>query len=297
MDRSLWEKKEIDRDRIYRLQAAERIVFAGSVSGEWRIATSLQRGRSVLDGWEEIEGDPGGKAAGLDWTRTVAPGSHHFLRAAPSMPDKPLVIRPESSIFLPEGKEGLFFVEIPLWLRITGTGKADGSDEIILAELPTRELSKTWFGNLSAGELCYISRTRFLSGVRDDHLGTGAPEPGGRGASMYADSEASEAAQTTAARTTAICPVTVKNFSTSLLEFERVCIRTEFLSIFEGDNRLWTSAVELVHQGHEEASQTTGSGPPRQLTGEGRLLAPGRAVPDNSIVRKSFSLLKDLTGW
>ncbi len=276
MGRKLWEAKEIEPDRIYRMDAGARRVFGCYSNGEWRIATSLERGRSRQAGWEEIGSlsGPGGEQAGYDWTRILSPASKPVIRAVPAMPDKPLVIRPMNPIFLPEGKKGQLFVEIPLWIRITGGGEGAGPGEVLLIEVPTQELSKTWFGNFSAGELCYVSRTRASSEN---------PPPGTDGPA--------------AAHTNAVCPVRVENSTGSLLEVGRFLIRTEFLAVFEGKDRLLTSSVDLIYRDREEASQTIGTGAPEQLEGEGKLLTPPRAVPHNSIVRKSFSFLKDLTGW
>ena len=279
MDKTLWEPKEIEQDRIYSLHAGGRSIFAGYTGGEWRIASSFDRGRPDIRGWEEIGGfhDTAGTAGeGMEsnWTRIVAPDRRNELRATPAMPDKPLVIRPEDSIFLPEEGKGLFFLEIPLWVRVTGSGKGESEREILLAELPTAEMSKTWFGNPSLGELCYVRRTRASREI---------PYP-----------ETEGTAEKSAA---AVCPVMVRNSSSSHLEFGRFCLRTEFLSIYGGERRLWTSSVELDYRGKEETAQNTGTGAPEQLEGKGVLLAPPRAVPDNNLVRKSFSLLKDLTGW
>jgi hypothetical protein len=269
MDRKLWEPKENEPDRIYRMDAGERSVFGCYTNGEWRIASSLDRGRTRQAGWEEIGSlsGPGGEQAGYGWTRILSPASKPVIRAVPAMPDKPLVIRPLNPIFLPEGEEGRFFVEIPLWIRITGGGEGAGAGEVLLTEVSTKEMSKTWFGNFSAGELCYVSR-----------FGAWSEE-------------------TTAIAPAAVCPVRVENSTGALLEVGRFLLRTEFLAVFEGKDRLWTSSVDLIYRGREEASQATGTEAPEQLEGEGKLLTPSRAVPDNSIVRKSFSLLKDLTGW
>jgi hypothetical protein len=280
MDGTVWETREIEPDRIYRMQAGERSILAGYTGGEWRVASSLDRGRPDLRGWEEggfLEDF--GDGSEYDWTRIVTPVSRPVLRAIPAMPDKPLVVRPEYPIFLPSGKEGLFFVEIPMWIRITGSEGKGFSGELLLNEVAVQEMSKTWFGNLSAGELCYVYRTRAANEIPP------------------IDAAASSEISPAPFVSTAVCPVAVKNSASSLLEFGRFCLRTEFLSIFAGDDRLWTSAVQLEYRGQEEAAQSTGSEAPKQLTGVGTLLTPPRAVPDNSIVRKSFSLLKDLTGW
>ena len=60
-----------------------------------------------------------------------------------------MVVRPEMPFTILPGDRVQFFVRIPLWVRLV----AAGHGESVWCDVPTRILSKTWFGAPEAGEL------------------------------------------------------------------------------------------------------------------------------------------------
>ncbi|HQU74499.1 MAG TPA: hypothetical protein PLG66_19495, partial [Calditrichia bacterium] len=91
--------------------------------------------------------------AAPNWQRWTLGKRHGQLEIVPALPDLPLVINPEDPLHLPPGIECQIYVSIPLWVELQ-IGKNS------LLRVPTLQLSKTWFGNFVAGELCYALTTR-----------------------------------------------------------------------------------------------------------------------------------------
>jgi hypothetical protein len=73
-----------------------------------------------------------------------------------ALADRPVVVRPETPVWLLGGEQVHFFLSTPLWITVTTaeTGR-------LLTELPTFRPSDTWFGTSTrTGELAYASRSR-----------------------------------------------------------------------------------------------------------------------------------------
>src|SRR5690606_21791477 len=82
---------------------------------------------------------------------------------SPGAADRPVVARPEVPLQVPPGDSIRLYLGTPAWITVTAVG-------VQLAEVPSRRLSDTWFGDVDAGELCYASRTAAsadLAAIRD----------------------------------------------------------------------------------------------------------------------------------
>ena len=236
--------------------------------------------RSDADWYVTHEREPGGEKPGaspsalhlaqtrqrverLTWNRWVAGGEPERVRLVPAMPDRPVVIRPRYPLNVPGGKEVLFFVSIPVWVGVLA---GDGASPP-LCELPTVVLSSTWFGDPITGELCYSLKTRVL---RQIEMVENRPHM-------------------------AVCPVLIRNQALADLDFQRICIRVEYLSLYRGQTRLWTNQVEVQFHGENLNStiipgrQAPGFEPTAEKVSEARLPA------ERSLLKKSFFFLKSLT--
>ncbi len=97
----------------------------------------------------------GEKPENLTWNRYIYKSELNIIRFVPYLPDRPVVVDPESPIRILPDNSALFFVSIPSWIRIfTGT-----QEKIMLLEVPAEVLSNTWFGDPMEGELCYSLKT------------------------------------------------------------------------------------------------------------------------------------------
>lgn len=177
------------------------------------------------DAPEQVCAEPANAPEDARWHRWNLEGMDGVFALRPVMPDRPVVVRPEAELSFCSRSEGVFFARIPFFVALYPCPDASGEP---LCEIPTRTMSNTWFGpDTTRGELCYGMRTsarRSLEGV----------EPAGH---------------------LVICPIRLQNSSDEILDFERLSIRTEHLSIFSYKDRLWSSRIEMVFRGHKKNDQ------------------------------------------
>lgn len=158
----------------------------------------------------------------LDWHTWVLPKKDRRVKILPSMPDRPIIVRPEHPMHLGNGAEVSFFLMIPLSIQIIHP-----FSDSLLTEIPIVKLSPTWFGTPSHGELCYAMKTtarRSIDGV--------VPLP-------YQ----------------AFCMVHLRNNSSDIFEFERIRIQVAHLGLYQGKNRVLTNKVFIKFRGANQLSQ------------------------------------------
>lgn len=222
---------------------------------EWRLATVRQEEKAAIrtSPDEPLPDRP-------SWKRWAFSDENAEISAVPAMPDKPLVVRPDSPIRIPRGNQVTFFVSVPIWLRFyVGTGKK----RVMLTEEPTVVLSKTWFGDPTIGELCYALRTgasRTLDGIK-----LGAHR--------------------------CVCPILIKNSSDHELDFEKLCIRTPHVNIFQGDTRLWSEEIRVSFRGKDQGSEISFSSSPPSFERVGEKAGEAREIAPKSFIRRSFDSL------
>lgn len=222
---------------------------------EWRVFSR----REPEEREELTTGQSEEPPADASWNRWAFREEDAVIQLLPAMPALPVVVRPESPIRIPRGKEVLFFVSVPISLQLyIGPGR-----ETFVYEEPTAVLSKTWFGEPTFGELCYALRTgasRSLEGIKKG-------------------------------RHRAVCPVRIRNRSEEELDFQKICIRTLYVSIYRGASRLWTSEVEVGYLGKNHFSEIAfGKEAPRHEPVKG-LLGPAREIAPRGFIKKSFESL------
>ena len=93
------------------------------------------------------------------------------------------------------------------------------------------------------------------------------------------------------------CPVTVENQAPTNLDFRRICIRVEHLHVYRGVRRLWTNQVEVLFKGEDFASQINVLKYAPKLEASSERLCPAREPVERSLLKKSFSFLRSLTGF
>ncbi len=262
----IWEPKQLSGEGWYHAGIGPLDLWIRRSPQDWYVAHERDPGREQ----EEIPPAPlhpaqtNADVDRLTWNRWVAGEEAARVRLVPCMPDRAVVIRPRYPLNVPGGKEVLFFVSIPVWARVQVGDRAS----LALCELPTVVLSKTWFGDPITGELCYSLKTKVLRQI--DMLENHAH--------------------------LAVCPVLIRNQAFAELDFQRICIRVEYLSLYRGQTRLWTNQVEVQFHGEElNSTIITGRGAPDfERTAE--KLSEARLAPQRSLLKKSFSFLKALSG-
>lgn len=198
----------------------------------------------------------------IDWRRWAANFSTPRVKLSPWLPDRSVIVRPASPLQILPGHEARFFVGVPLWVQLSVLSGARKSAPI--CEVNVLQLSNSWFGTPTEGELCYALRTRAKRTL---------PE-------------------LTPVPHRAVCSLLLRNDSENTLDFQRLCLRTRDLNVFEGNQHLWTNDGKVVFKGEESLSEVTyGKGPP-PFDGASALLTAARDKPERSLLAKTFDNLK-----
>ncbi|WP_372798410.1 DUF432 domain-containing protein [Pontiella sp.] len=194
-----------------------------------------------------------------DWTRWFLDEKITELRMQPMLPDRPIIVRPEMPVCLMPKQAVQFFIGIPLWLGISFDAK---NGRVI--EIPTQRLSNSWFGTFSEGELCYAVKTKVK--LRKEDLSPAVSR--------------------------VVFPLEVRNASQTKLNFERLCIRPQFLSIYQGKSRLWTNKGRASYRGEENWSRMVYASTAPDFEEAGRLLGKARETTQRGSILKTFDNLK-----
>lgn len=146
-------------------------------------------------------------------------GKSNSIVISPALPEKPLVFK-GNHIKVTAGQKLTFFLKIPLSVQIFFSKAVP---ENLLKEIPSRQLSHTWFGEPDNGEIALAYGSEYF--LDFESL---IPTP-----------------------FEAICPIVIINHSPSTLEVQRLIIRTENLSIYQNKDKKVTSVVEIEFEGQD----------------------------------------------
>lgn len=259
----LWDPVAVKADTLYQADFSTLTVWLKRSREDWYLASRRPGRETDPSPLREV------KAAklrqDLSFSRWVVGHDISTVQFVPAMPDRSIVVRPAVPLKVPAGKDVLFFMSIPVWVRVL----AQPPDGIPLCELPTLILSNTWFGEPTSGELCYALRTGAMRSLEEIEK------------RPY----------------TAVCPVSIRNRASKELNFERLCVRVEHLNVYKGQQRLWTNQLEVRFQGEEHSSQVTiGKGAPR-FAEDLKKVCVAREPVEKTLLKQSFSFLRSLTGF
>jgi hypothetical protein len=257
---AVWDEIEIPQKTCVAWHFPSRSIWVERVESEWHVLS--------------LPGDPSlAEARSGPVVRARKPTSsqwRHYLhretgavRPAPVLPDRPVVVRPDRWLTLLPGQSTVFFLELPLWFRLSTTGPHAAR----VFEEPLGVLTRTWFGDAITGELCWGLATRLHHSL--------------------------ESVDLQAAR--AVCPLTIENDSDTDLVFEKICLHVENLSLYRGPHRLWTNSLRAVFKGPDQATQIEISPEPPTHEGNLVLLSPARQQVTGWSFRRTFGMLRSFT--
>ncbi len=196
----------------------------------------------------------------LEWQRLSLVKPARAFRLLPEMADRPLVARPEERVIIPSGESVTYYCLLPTWVRFSLAPAATG-EWMSFGAWPTRELAGTWFGDHASGVLGYA-------------LGI----PAGR------DWE-----QLPVGPHHVIVPVRITNGSAEHLDFERLCVRPQFLGIYAARHELWANAIDVAFHGStRESTVRYDPHAPAEAVGAKAVAAP-RERAERSLVGITFS--------
>jgi hypothetical protein len=265
MDRTgtaVWDRINISLKQCVAWRFPTRSIWVERMDNEWHVLSLAQ------EGWRgTVRREPVARAQKPEsslWRhylhKEVGP-----VQPISILPDKPLVVRPDRALTLLPGQKALFFLEVPVWFRLCTTVPR----RLRIFEEAIMVLSKTWFGDPITGELCYGLATRL-------HQGMDSVEP-----SAFL----------------AICPLSIANDSDTDLQFEKICLHVENLSVFRGSRRLWTNKLNVVFRGPEQATQIEIDRRAPDFEKGLALFAEARQPAAGWNIRKTFGMLKSFTDF
>ena len=255
-----WGEYDLPIDAWSHWQIGPLSFFAKPYSDEWRFAwrSAGDSLAPVLQHESPASTEPDDNYA---FTRYAMrhPGSTLVLR--PRAADLPIVIRPETQLYVPAGEQSALFVSTIAWLTAAPENAADNS----FVDIPIHRPTDTWFGsNTLQGELCYGARTNART-----RLELLAP-----------------------LRHRIITPVEIVNKGSDQLLVERLRVPVPLLTIYESDdNRLWSDAVRLSRSAGDAVAELGIRGRSKRLPkGIKEIAGPREQQPGNLIV-EAFSRL------
>lgn len=262
----IWKtKKNLDLDKHYCGQIGPLILWFSRQFDEIHIAIKRLGDELVEDDVVSFASTNGNQQESLDWKRWVVGDNCNQISILPIMPDRPIVVRPEVPLKIPKDQEALFFVSIPVWVKIV----VFNSGETILCEEPSIILSNIWFGDPMSGELCYSLRSRARRQIVD------------------AEAKPHKA----------ICPVRIQNVAQSQLDVNRFCVNVEYLKIYKGQNQLWTNEVHISFQGEDAASRIDYLQKSPEYEAVDSILSDAKTKWEKTLLKKSLGTFKLLASF
>lgn len=197
----------------------------------------------------------------LKWSRWALNDNDTDVDILPALPSTPVLLTPEDPYRIVPGAHARIYTRIPLWLQIrTSKGKQ------LLTEIPTVTMSNTWFGSTIDGERCLSHNSSVRRFLTDDfflpHLVS--------------------------------CTLEVRNASPTELRFDKICLRTENLSLFDQDGNLWTDVTTVVYKGIGGDGEVSMSGKPPAEAGNATIINRPRVHKGANLAVRTFELLREI---
>ncbi len=261
---AFWKNYKIPEGETLHWQLGPLELWVRRLPGEWQVASRSDDDNSLDDRW--VLGDSATFPTDLPFKRFAfdSEGEDDLLTLRPSLPDRSVVSRPAISLEVPPGAKASFFCGVPLWVEIlAGTLEKP----MALMKIPTRPMSRTFFGTAQEGEPCYASTTRAMRSYQQ------LPPYGFR----------------------VLCPVNIHNQTNQGLPVERICIRVKHLRIFQGAEYLWTNEIRVTKSNPNEASKVTFSPKAPSFEPDAEMITKPQEKPTpGGILLRTFTNLWDL---
>jgi len=232
-------------------------LYLSRVDDDWFWATQPKTRAELND---DFGGPYEGMAPeGLAINRAVCPRQTVGLR--PTTLQRPFVVTAVHPIRLLKGYQIHFVLDLPIALQWT----LESGD--VLARPNTILLSKTWFGDTTAGTPCFAwPESLRPQDAQNEHPITGS---------------------------LLRCRVVVSNQSKSAIELKTIAVHTELLGIWHMNGGLRTDIIELEGLGDESLKMTVRTDPSIR---DGRQLFEAPMGSTEYMVKRGVSFLRTITG-
>jgi hypothetical protein len=197
----------------------------------------------------------------LDWSRFALSKEDVAVELAPSLPKLPLLLKPDDSYRLSPDAVSRMYTRIPLSVQI----RTEDNNHLI-AEIPTLIQSNTWFGSVIDGELCLSHTTSARRVISDDFF-----MPHLIGSILE-----------------------IRNNSKQDLKFDKICLRTDAMTIYSDDGQLWTDTTVITYEGSGSDGHVVHLGKAPKEAPNARLISNPRVQRSTSLALKTFELIRDI---
>ena len=250
----IWQSVSIKPGDVYQARIGPLVLWIRQLDNEMHVAQihEAETQGSEVHGFQASQDVVPG---GLCWSRWITGKDANQVRLSACLPNRAVVVRTESPVKILPGKEALFYVSMPIWLKVL-VGKALDTE---LCDVPSVVRSNTWFGDSMEGELCYSLMTRARRHIQE------ADQPPYK----------------------AFCPVKIQNASDDRLDIERFCVRVEHLNLYQSKGMLWTNEVAISYQGAGHMSKVDYSRHKPKLDADVKLLTPPRTPLKETLLKRS----------
>jgi hypothetical protein len=190
-----------------------------------------------------------------EWHKAAWKPEHSYITFSLGLPDHPVVLKPDVCQHILPGQDTLAYCSIPLSIGLA-------INDVNVAEYLLTVLSKTWFGEPHEGILGYSLKSQVLSSK----------------------------AKVKMPPTHAICTIEIENRSTEVLRFDRLCLRTEYMGLFNAPEEkiLHTSVCKMRYIDKDKMSKINYV--PPALNGSTQI-APPRMKSNQGLIFKSFKTI------
>lgn len=196
-------------------------------------------------------------------------GTTDTILLEPALPNHPLIIRPKQPYAIVPNGRAEVFIEVPLSLSVSLPGKRN--QQVLISEIEFASLSKSWFGEVTAGELSYSLESSLPTDLMSCGLGNGF----------------------------AICPITITNETSQLLDFQRMYLRVQNLTIYADNDAspglILTDATQVVFRGEDAVSQITYDKRIERFGKGLRKIADPREPENRNVLKRSLFFIRSLT--
>lgn len=257
----MFTKISVESNKVYLWKVGQKEIFVRLNGKEWQYhIENLDRTSKPVILAENVE-----EAPISDWLTVIGDGKPELL-TVPSFPDRPIVIKQETSFKILPGKEVNIFAQIPVSLQFYAVSH---KKEHLLFETPSRELSSTWFGESDSGTLAYSLRSTIA----------------------YSFERPNQVADYV------ICPVKLVNESSSPLVVQRLLLQCDYLTIYGNELDMYSNEITIKFKGVNEISDVLYANKPPIYVDQLNKITSARSVKSSGVISKSFSFIKSLTNY
>ncbi len=268
----LWQNYNMDRDRPLKWMIGNLQLMLKQENDDVWLSHQYRKDdedesagkRGVINNESIGSSSPEPSVEELERSRWALPRNVNIVSLKPSFPQLPIVICPENPFRLFPGVDAQIYVCIPICINLC----IPDENNLALIKISSVELSYTWFGTFTEGNLCYWISSSARRQIEVD---------------LYRNY-------------LVICPIHIQNNSNEELFVEKLCLHVEGLEIFQDKNQLWSNVTKVSYNGSDHISDIKIiKGPPTEIP-HAKMIVESSKPTKKGFSTKTFLALKNLPG-